>query len=108
MRAGETVYGNRKGHIMGAVSVPTQGLVDWDTGMFASAERMKAHFDRVGALKAERYITYCGGGGSATVDAFALLLLGHTNVALYDNSLYEWGADPSLPMTDPSGVQDAV
>ena len=77
-------------------------LVDWDTGVFASAEAMHAHFDQTDVLAADRVITYCGGGGCATTDAFGLALLGYTNVAMYDNSLHEWGADPSLPMTDPS------
>jgi thiosulfate/3-mercaptopyruvate sulfurtransferase len=49
-------------------------------------------------------ITYCGGAIAATVDAFALALLGYANVAVYDGSLNEWGLDPSLPMTDPSSA----
>jgi len=80
-------------------------LVDWDTGVFASAEAMQAHFAQAGVLSATRVITYCGGGGCATTDGFALALFGYTRVAVYDNSLYEWGADPSLPMTDPSSEQ---
>jgi hypothetical protein len=31
-------------------------------------------------------------------DAFVLTLLGHDDVAVYDASLSEWGADPDLPM----------
>jgi thiosulfate/3-mercaptopyruvate sulfurtransferase len=49
-------------------------------------------------------ITYCGGAIAATVDAFALALLGYTNVAVYDGSLNEWGLDSSLPMTDLSSA----
>ena len=77
-------------------------LVDQDTGVFASADALRAHFEQAGVLSAENVITYCGGGIAATVDAFALALLGHTNVAVYDGSLLEWVADASLPMTDPS------
>jgi thiosulfate/3-mercaptopyruvate sulfurtransferase len=106
MGASAVVYGPRKGHITGSVSVPMPALVDWDTGVFASAEAMHAHFAQANVLAADRVITYCGGGGCATTDAFALALLGYTRVAMYDNSLYEWGADPSLPMTDPSSGQD--
>jgi thiosulfate/3-mercaptopyruvate sulfurtransferase len=43
-------------------------------------------------------VTYCGGGIAATVDAFALLLLGRNSVSVYDASLTEWGNDPSLSM----------
>jgi thiosulfate/3-mercaptopyruvate sulfurtransferase len=106
MGTSEMVYGPRKGHITGSVSVPMPALVDWNTGIFASAEAMQAHFEQAGVLAADSVITYCGGGGCATTDAFALALLGYTRVAMYDNSLFEWGADPSLPMTDPSSGQD--
>ena len=37
-------------------------------------------------------------GFSATVDAFACLLVGHDDVAVYDGSMAEWVRDESLPM----------
>ena len=77
-------------------------LVDWETGVFASTQEMRALFEEADVLSAERIITYCGGGGCATTGAFALALLGYTRVAMYNNNLYEWGADPTLPMADPS------
>ena len=43
-------------------------------------------------------IAYCGGGISATVDLFALALVGRTDARLYDGSLTEWTADPSMPV----------
>jgi thiosulfate/3-mercaptopyruvate sulfurtransferase len=43
-------------------------------------------------------IAYCGGGISATIDIFALSLLGIDDVLLYDGSLTEWSADPALPL----------
>ena len=46
----------------------------------------------------KKVVTYCGGGIAATVDSFALALLGHDHVGVYDNSLSEWAKDPSLPM----------
>jgi thiosulfate/3-mercaptopyruvate sulfurtransferase len=42
-------------------------------------------------------IAYCGGGISATVDMFALYLLGR-DARLYDGSLTEWSADPDRPL----------
>lgn len=95
------VYGPRKGHITGSISVPMPELVDRDTGVFMDAQRMEALFRDAGVLSADSVITYCGGGGCATTDGFALALLGYTRVAMYDNSLFEWGADPSLPITNP-------
>ena len=50
------------------------------------------------SLDAQRVITYCGGGIAASSDAFVLTLLGRPDVAIYDASLSEWAADPSLPM----------
>ena len=43
-------------------------------------------------------ITYCALGITATIDAFACLLCGKDEVAMYDGSLTEWAADESLPM----------
>jgi|TARA_B100000315_G_scaffold251464_1_gene286320 thiosulfate/3-mercaptopyruvate sulfurtransferase len=40
----------------------------------------------------------CGGGISATVDAFACLLAGYENVAVYDGSMSEWVRD-ERPLT---------
>ena len=34
----------------------------------------------------------------ASADAFALVMLGHPDVKLYDASLSEWAIDPNLPM----------
>ena len=99
----DVVYGPRKGHITGSINVPMPELVDRETAMFADAQTMEARFREAGVLAADSIITYCGGGGCATTDGFALALLGYTNVAMYDNSLFEWGTDPALPMTDPSG-----
>ena len=47
-------------------------------------------------------ITYCGGGIGATMTGLALKMLGRDDVAVYDGSMWEWNADPSLPMTDKS------
>ena len=57
----------------------------------------------MGALDRGRLITYCGGGIAASSDAFVLTLLGVTNIAVYDGSLLEWAADPSLPMETAGG-----
>jgi len=43
-------------------------------------------------------VFYCGGGISATVDIFAMALLGRDDVRLYDGSLTEWSANPDLPL----------
>jgi thiosulfate/3-mercaptopyruvate sulfurtransferase len=95
--AGGTTYG-RPGRITGSANVPARDLVDPETHAYLPAEVLRARFAAAGALDAGRVITYCGAGIAASSDAFALVLLGHPNVALYDASLSEWARDASLPM----------
>jgi thiosulfate/3-mercaptopyruvate sulfurtransferase len=78
--------------------VPAASLRYPDTGAYLPAASLRERFDAVDVDKAERIITYCGGGISATSDAFVLSLLGYDNVAVYDASMYEWSNDESLPM----------
>lgn len=98
---GPVKYG-RPGRIPSSVNVPAaweNGVVDPDTAPFRSREELRRTFARVGATDRDRVITYCGGGIAASSVAFALDLIGVDDVAVYDGSLAEWGADPDLPMT---------
>lgn len=90
-------YG-RPGRIAGSVLVSSRDLVDNATNAFLPIERLAAMFAQAGAERAERIITYCGGGIAASADAFVLSMLGYENVALYDGSLSEWTSDPLAPM----------
>ena len=96
-RGGGVTYG-RPGRIAGSANVPARELVDPDTHAYLPLETLRAKFAAAGALDAGRVITYCGGGIAASSDAFALALLGRHDVAVYDASLSEWAADPTLPM----------
>lgn len=90
-------YG-RPGHIKNSVNLYAFELIDPETHRFLEADVMREKFKAVGALDADRVIAYCGGGISATTDAFALLLLGNPAVRVYDGSMLEWGNDPNMPM----------
>jgi thiosulfate/3-mercaptopyruvate sulfurtransferase len=90
-------YG-RGGRIADTVNVPAGDLLDPVTHAYLPADQLAEKFAQVGADKAERVITYCGGGIAASNDAFILTLLGYENVAVYDASMSEWAADSSLPM----------
>lgn len=93
---GGTNYG-RPGRIKGSVNLPAAHLIDRDSNAFLPADELRRRFAAVGALD-KQVITYCGGGIAASADAFALTLLGHPDVKLYDASLGEWAREPSLPM----------
>ncbi|RLA40927.1 MAG: sulfurtransferase [Gammaproteobacteria bacterium] len=91
-------YG-RAGHIPGSHNVFCGNLIDADNGTFLPVETLSEKFRDSGALQAQRAIVYCGGGISATMDALALHLTGHRNIAIYDGSMSEWVKDESLPLT---------
>ncbi len=90
---------SRPGRIPGSLSVPAQELLDTETWRFRPPDELNEVLSGlVDKDPAEPLIAYCGGGISATVDVFALSMLGRNDVRLYDGSLTEWSADPSLPL----------
>ena len=94
---GGTVFG-RAGHIKGSVNVSSKQLVDARTNALLPLDVIRQQFADAGVLDKPRTIVYCGGGISATGNAFLLTMLGRKDVAIYDGSLNEWGPDASLPM----------
>jgi len=100
----EPGYGPRKGHIEGAVNIPFRALMDSETALFKDATAMGQALEDL--MSQASVITYCGGAIAATVDAFALKLMGYDNVSVYDASLMEWSADESLQMLDSAKLVD--
>lgn len=96
--SGENRRYGRPGRIPGSISMPQVELVDPNTHAFLPTKDIAQVLENAGANGADRHITYCGGGIFATVDAFWLYQLGHDNVAVYENSMSEWGPDRTLPM----------
>lgn len=92
---GEVQNYARPGRIPGSANVAAIDLVDPSTNRFRPLDELRSMFDVTGT---GRVIAYCGGGVAASADAFTLFRLGRGDVAVYDNSLNEWAADPSLPM----------
>jgi len=95
---GETNRYGRAGRIPGSVNVYAKELVDPESGRLLAPEHLRERLETVGALGGERVVAYCGAGVSATLDAFALTLLGEPDIAVYDGSMSEWVADPALPL----------
>jgi len=91
---GEMTMYERGGHIPGASNIPASALND-ESGFFRPLDELAALHDRD---RNSRAITYCGGGISASSNAFVMTRLGYTDVAVYIASLQEWAADPALPL----------
>ena len=91
---GEMAMYDRPGHIPGASNIPAFALLD-ESGRYRPHDELAAMHD--GDHNA-RAITYCGGGISASSNAFIMTRLGFTDVAVYAASLQEWAADPANPM----------
>lgn len=87
----------RRGHIPGSKLVYYDTLLDNEH--FLPADQLRAVLEQAGMLSAEKVITYCGGGIAATLDAFACILCGQEQVAVYDGSMSEWVSDPDRPLT---------
>lgn len=96
---GESANYGRRGHIPSAVNVPAATLVDPNSHLYLDEAKLRSRMEPVYDSLSSRAITYCGGGISASSDAFVLDMLGWEQVAIYDASMSEWGADPSLPLT---------
>jgi thiosulfate/3-mercaptopyruvate sulfurtransferase len=91
---GEMTMYPRPGHIPGASNIPAFALLD-ESGRYRPHDELDAMHDRD---RNARAITYCGGGISASSNAFIMTRLGFTDVAVYAASLQEWAADPANPM----------
>jgi thiosulfate/3-mercaptopyruvate sulfurtransferase len=94
---GITSY-SRPGRIPGSVNAPWNTMIDPETNRFRSAPDLERELEAAGARGPDPMIAYCGGGISATIDLFALSLVGRDDARLYDGSLTEWSYDPSLPL----------
>ena len=93
---GVTSY-SRPGRIPGSDSVPATALLDPESQRFLPAEALRDLLARYVDSPVPP-VFYCGGGVSATVDVFAMSLVGRDDVRLYDGSLTEWSANPDLPL----------
>jgi thiosulfate/3-mercaptopyruvate sulfurtransferase len=89
---------SRPGRIPGSVNAPWPDLINPDTNRFRPLAELEQTLRSAGVMGDEPAIVYCGGGISATVDYFALTLLGRDRLRLYDGSLTEWSRDPWLPL----------
>lgn len=114
-RGDRHLWGQRPGHIPGAVNVPYLANIDPALATASAAERerilaerrsftfapieqLAALYGSAGISGDREVIAYCGRGYAAACGILAMKMLGHDNVRLYDGSWTEWSADPSLPV----------
>jgi len=92
---------SRRGRIPGSVNVSSRDLFTKDGHVKTRVELVLA-YDAAGIDVAEgspdEVLLYCGGGISAAGNALTLAAIGKKAVRIYDGSLEEWSADPSLPL----------
>lgn len=109
-------WGDRAGHIPGAVNVPYLANADPALAAAPTAERdrllatervlsylptddLASLYAAAGITPDREVIAYCGRGFAAASGLLALKLLGYERARLYDGSWAEWSADPTLPVT---------
>ena len=94
-----------RGHIPGSANLPFDRVLN-DDGTYKSHEELRAILTEAG-VDERPVTTTCGSGVTASVLLFALHLAGRDDVALYDGSWGEWGADPATPKSVTAQPEDA-
>jgi thiosulfate/3-mercaptopyruvate sulfurtransferase len=101
-------WAQRAGHIPTAKNLPApwfwtfekdkKGAITYGTWKDAKVMREMA-LAVVDGKASKEIIVYCGVGGYASADWFALTqMAGYTKVKVYDGSMQEWTADPKAPV----------
>ncbi|MDP6951620.1 MAG: rhodanese-like domain-containing protein [Alphaproteobacteria bacterium] len=90
----------RPGTIPGAINLPMTWLLVNEGLRFRTPAQLRTLWAAAGIDPERRHILFCNSGLESAVGWLALgAQLGNAHVKLYDGSLAEWSADPSLPMT---------
>lgn len=88
--------GMASGHIPGSLNLPFARLFKPD-GSWKEPAQIAAAFAEAGIDPDRPVVATCGSGTTAAVLLVGALLIGRTDVGLYDGSWSEWGMDPTTP-----------
>jgi thiosulfate/3-mercaptopyruvate sulfurtransferase len=88
----------RLGHIPGAVNVPVGAMTQAGSQHFRVGDELRELLFKANIARGRRMVCYDGSGIAAAKRAFALSLLGHDDVAVYDGGWSEWGNRLDLPV----------
>jgi thiosulfate/3-mercaptopyruvate sulfurtransferase len=88
--------GMASGHIPGSKNLPHSMLFNAD-GTWKQGDALTAAFADAGVDLTKPLVATCGSGMTASALLFGAHLLGKADIALYDGSWSEWGADPDTP-----------
>lgn len=93
----EMRQGVASGHIPGSINLHYARLMDDASGRFRSAREIEDIFAGADIALDPAIVATCGSGVSACHIALGLFLTGRRDIAVYDGSWAEWGAEPTNP-----------
>jgi thiosulfate/3-mercaptopyruvate sulfurtransferase len=88
----------RGGFIESSVPVYWEDLLDPQAKTFKSADEIRKIYQDRGVLPSQQVIAYCQVGMRASVDLFALHLIGYSNLRNYYGAWEEWGNRDDTPI----------
>ena len=88
----------RGGFVPSSIPIYWEDLLDPQKKTFKPADELKKIYEERGIVPSQEVIAYCQVGMRASVDLFALHLLGYDKLRNYYGAWEEWGNRDDLPL----------